>query len=344
MASALAKLALAVLAAQIRLGLGDHLVLQHVFCFEAGKGRLALVSERPGVIECGAKVARVETDQQLTGSHPLVVGHENFRNKPGDMRRYRCDVAAGVGIVRRLDKAADPPPIIAVLHAPDRNEKAQSSGHQPLQPQPSIACRNRSSNPLENCVGHRRLLHGIGACEVGCGDDEKKLAQSSGALDTKHGIEPLLCLAPWGASRPQPLEAGFGQTQLLVAVIAAARGNRNEAVALQRPDVSPERRPVHHHFGRQPGDGQRTAPPKLGQYRELCRTKPGREKERVVKPRDVTRRLTQRQAIADLGLGLDVTSHGRPFGIGIRAYARIDKNVEHSAGTDNWVRMEASFP
>ena len=78
----------------------------------------------------------------------------------------------------------------------------------------------------------------------------KKLAQRRGALDTKHAIEPLLCLAPWAASRPQPLEADFGQMQFLAAVIAAARDNGDEAVTVQRLNVSAERRPVHDHFSR----------------------------------------------------------------------------------------------
>jgi hypothetical protein len=44
----------------------------------------------------------------------LVVGHQDLLNKACDMRCHGGDVAAGIGIVGALDKAADVPPVAAV--------------------------------------------------------------------------------------------------------------------------------------------------------------------------------------------------------------------------------------
>src|SRR5690242_11467872 len=89
---------------------------------------------------------------------------------------------------------------------------------------------------------------GIGARKVDHRDDVKKLAQLGGALGAENGIEPLLRLAPCAGRGAQSFEAGFGQTNLLAAVIAAAGCNRNEPLALQRPNVTAKRRPVHDHL------------------------------------------------------------------------------------------------
>jgi hypothetical protein len=54
--------------------------------------------------------------------HILVVANENLRDETSYMRRYRRDVAPGIGIVGAFDEAPDAPILIAVPRADERDK------------------------------------------------------------------------------------------------------------------------------------------------------------------------------------------------------------------------------
>ncbi len=114
-------------------GLFDRRLLQHVFNAQACERRLALLEYRFGVIGGGARITIVEANQQLAGFDLLIVGYQDLRNEPRNVRRYRCDVAADIGVVGALEVAADRPPVITVAAACDSGYADQADDAQLLE-------------------------------------------------------------------------------------------------------------------------------------------------------------------------------------------------------------------
>src|SRR5208337_3846901 len=98
------------LAVEVRLCLADGRLLQQRFRLEAGEGRLTRPDDRGRAIDRGAKIAIVQPDERLPGADISVIRDQDFRDKAGYVRRYRGDIAAGVGVVGAFDELPDAPP------------------------------------------------------------------------------------------------------------------------------------------------------------------------------------------------------------------------------------------
>jgi hypothetical protein len=62
------------------------------------------------MIQRGAKIAIVQANERLAGPDIVIVLDQDLGDEPGDMRRYRRDVASDIGVVGRFDEAPDGPP------------------------------------------------------------------------------------------------------------------------------------------------------------------------------------------------------------------------------------------
>jgi len=100
---------------------------------EARKRRLPLADDRVRMIQRGAKIAVIEANQRLAGPDVFIVLDQDFGDEPGDMRRYRRNVAADVGVVSRLDKAPDGPPVVAETRSGCREHARQQREQRPSQ-------------------------------------------------------------------------------------------------------------------------------------------------------------------------------------------------------------------
>src|SRR5229473_3533804 len=116
MASSVAKVARAAFAFRSASACRIIRPLQRVFRFEPGEGCLPLLGDGLRMGERSLVIARVETDQQLSGPDILVVANQDLRNEPGDMRRHRRDIAAGISVIGALDKPPRLPPVPSVTN------------------------------------------------------------------------------------------------------------------------------------------------------------------------------------------------------------------------------------
>ena len=82
----------------------------------------------------GAKIAIVETDQRLPRAHIFVVPNEDLRDKTGHMRRYRGDIAPGIGVVGAFNEPPDAPPLMTVPGPGEREEPRESGVQHPFEP------------------------------------------------------------------------------------------------------------------------------------------------------------------------------------------------------------------
>src|SRR5262249_47994038 len=87
---------------------------ERVFGAQTGQHRCALVEDRFGMFGGRADIAIVEAHQHLSGINSLIIGDQNLRDEPGNVRGDRSDVPAHIGVVGGLDEATGCPPIIAV--------------------------------------------------------------------------------------------------------------------------------------------------------------------------------------------------------------------------------------
>jgi hypothetical protein len=117
------------------------------------------------------------------------------------------------------------------------------------------------------------------------------------------------------ARAPNAVPAGRGQTQAAGAAVLTGP-DLQQAVALQRPDRSAERRAVHSHQLREFVDGGAVAELQVAQHRKLRRAQAGLGQMPIVDLRDVPRRLPQSEAIAGVHRGRESRGlgHGFPSG------------------------------
>ncbi len=149
---------LRILGVEIRLRLADRRLLHRLFALEAVEGRLARLDNRRRAVGGGAKIAVVETDQRLSCAHIFVVANEDLGDEASDVRRYRRDIAPGIGVVGAFDEAPDAPIFIAVPRADERDDAAKRRVRQPLEPR---SCQHAGWGCLGMFAGdgaHRDLL------------------------------------------------------------------------------------------------------------------------------------------------------------------------------------------
>ncbi len=136
-------------------------------------------------------------------------------------------------------------------------------------------------------------------------------ARSSVGAPAERGLEPGLRRGPVLRGGAQAGLARVGQLQLLAAPIGVVRRDRDQAIALERPEVAAERRAVHHELGGERVDRHRPEMAELGQHRELGGTQPARRQMPVVELGHVPRGLAHRQTGADLGGQIGRVLHRR---------------------------------
>jgi len=151
---------------EIGLGLADGRLLQGLFAFEAIEGRLARLDNRRRPVSSGAKIAVVEPDQRLPRAHIFVVANEDLRHEASNMRRYRRDIAAGIGVVGAFDEAPDAPIFIPIPRADERDYASKRRVGQPLEPRSCQEARRGCLGMFAGDGAHRDLLGVTSFCRT----------------------------------------------------------------------------------------------------------------------------------------------------------------------------------
>ena len=125
---------LRILGVEVGLRLANGRLLQRLFALEAVEGRLARLDNRGRAVGGGAEVAVVKTDQRLSRAHIFVVANEDLSDEAGHVRRYRGDIAPGIGVVGAFDEAPDGPIFMAIARADERDDAAKRRVHEPFEP------------------------------------------------------------------------------------------------------------------------------------------------------------------------------------------------------------------
>jgi hypothetical protein len=77
-------------------------------------------------------VAIIDSRENLTRFHGLIVGDENLSNKAADLRRHHDLVGLQEGIVCRLLEAAVRPPMATKAASPAEREQERNDNKSPL--------------------------------------------------------------------------------------------------------------------------------------------------------------------------------------------------------------------
>ena len=149
---------LRLLGVEVRLGLADRRLLQRLFALEAVEGRLTRLNDCGRAVDGGAKIAIVETNQRLPRAHIFVVPNEDLRDETGHVRRYRGDIAPGIGVVGAFNEPSDAPPLMTVPGPGERGEPAKRHVRQPFEPHSCQRAGWRLPNVFAGDGAHRCLL------------------------------------------------------------------------------------------------------------------------------------------------------------------------------------------
>jgi hypothetical protein len=152
--------------------------------------------------------------------------------------------------------------------------------------------------------------------ELGGNDRPERRTQLRGALDAEARFESRLRLRPGLERFLEAFFTGFGQVEFLGAPVGCRPFDPNQTIPLQRQDVAPERRPIHHHASGECVDRQWSQPFELRKDRELGRAQACRRQELIVKLGDAPSRRADSEAIAFFS-----GSHGH------RQTSMLDKRV-----------------
>ena len=145
--------------------------------------------------------------------------------------------------------------------------------------------------------------------ESGGDDRPERRTQLRGALDAEARFESRLRLRPGLERFLEAFFTGFGQVEFLGAPVGCRPFDPNQTIPLQRQDVAPERRAIHHHVPGERVDRQRSQPFELRKDRELGRAQACRRQKLIIKLGDVPSRRADSEAIAFLRARYGIHGH-----------------------------------
>src|SRR5258705_2390743 len=140
--------------------------------------------------------------------------------------------------------------------------------------------------------------HGVERAEFARDDSAQALTQLRGLPTAVHALETLLRPRPVFLGGPKTRVASLGQPQYLTAPVGRIRLDRDQAVALQRPDIAAKRRTIHNQLGGKRIDRHRALTLKPREDPVLDRAQPGRRQVPIVELGDVADGLAHGEAVA----------------------------------------------
>ena len=106
----------------------------------------------------GAEIAVVKTDQRLSCAHIFIVADKDPGDEASHVRRYRRDIAPGIGVIGALDEAPDAPIVVSVPRPDEGDEPAKRRIGQPFEPRSGQHARWRCLSVFAGDGAHRCLL------------------------------------------------------------------------------------------------------------------------------------------------------------------------------------------